>query len=744
MMRASLLILVLLAGACATASATGPRSLTGAERDRLRLVKRAVLSGDPRADLLVGELLSRDPRSVDALRLRQILRFGRGEDWQVYEEARARHEAHPGDPVAAYLLARVIPDRGRQAEMLREVVRDAPDFYFARLGLAVVALERRDAGEALVASAAAVRLRPSSSDARLVRARALYRADRRKEAEEMFRLLLAGEPGHRGALEAAAFLRRDGRPDEALDVLLRALSVEPARARFLLAVARLLDLGAGTGRAVDRASEAAWADRGNGRTGAAAHVLRARVFERRGRPASALASLTEAIAAVASARGLRDDRLSLAVRASDYAVAAEVLGEGIDPPVLGLLDGSPPPATEALTRAFSAASGRPADADVMAGLARALSAAGYGDLASIAAARAASRAPERADLQILLSDLVAWERFLADVRAAFGRGYLGHGRSESVRGLDRVLARLSDLSRRRLGKDVLAGLDRLSYPLVGVVARSDRCTAAAEWERRGTLLVLGRRAGGPPEAVMVRVVARTRAVRPDGKEYDVTLGEGASQKSWLEAEGANIAGFALPDWVFLNLDVVNRWEEGIARRAERAVERPLWPAPDEERRLSLWFPNGVRDRLAKRYLEGGECGRGSLVSSLVHEEGHVLDVERYYPLAANFPRVLFEVVRHGFSAAAMEARLEQVAETHSLRTSPFPRAALQNTLSFLPDAGSAPPHSVGYHEIAEDLIRELDASPDRYPSIDRRYNLLQQLDRLADEELRLLLDSALD
>jgi hypothetical protein len=50
---------------------------------------------------------------------------------------------------------------------------------------------------------------------------------------------------------------------------------------------------------------------------------------------------------------------------------------------------------------------------------------------------------------------------------------------------------------------------------------------------------------------------------------------------------------------------------------------------------------------------------------------------------------------------------------------------------------------VAYHGILRDLVGEIDAHPRDYPSINRDYNILQQLDRLSDEELSRVIDRAL-
>jgi hypothetical protein len=241
---------------------------------------------------------------------------------------------------------------------------------------------------------------------------------------------------------------------------------------------------------------------------------------------------------------------------------------------------------------------------------------------------------------------------------------------------------------------------------------------------------------------MMRVVGHWRDLRVEGAGYELIVGDGRLFPTWFEFDGGNIAGFAMPGRVVLDLDSLNLSEEAMVRRAAAAQDRPLWPAADSERRSSLWFPNGVRARLAARYAGRSDAGAGAFETALRHEEGHVIDGAHYTPFSHHIPELLYQLVRHGFRPSAIEVTLEENAERHALATSAWPAAALYSTTSFLPWRQSAPPHSIAYHRIVEEIVKEIDAHPARYPSIDRGYNILQQLDRLTDAEMRRLLEEA--
>jgi hypothetical protein len=111
-MRPGVALLVLLGPACAGLPEPSPRPLAPGEAALVARAAEAVEKRRPDAEALVAALLSADPGSVDGRRLRQNLRFGDGEDYEVYVEARAAAEASPGDAAATYLLGRTIPDRG--------------------------------------------------------------------------------------------------------------------------------------------------------------------------------------------------------------------------------------------------------------------------------------------------------------------------------------------------------------------------------------------------------------------------------------------------------------------------------------------------------------------------------------------------------------------------------------------------------------------------------------------------------
>lgn len=738
-MPRSLLVLVLLATACSSLPPPEARPLPEPEAAMLRRIDEALGGGEAAAGAVLREALERYPDSVDAARIRQNLRLARGEGWKVYEDARAAAAAAPGDPAKLYLLGRVIPDREEQARIFRRALALDPSFYFANYGLAVVELERGEKEEALGFARRAVAIRPENRDAKRQLARARAAAGDAAGAMDLYEDLLLDDPGDAATAAAAAdLLVRRGEEDEALRLLLDTSRLRPAESDLLVAAWDVMEEGRVSGDALLEAVDAARQVAGKAPSNAGAWLVLGRALLRRGEAAEALAALDRAVAEGARAAALREDRLRAAIGGGAWPRVRELFFAGLPVRVLAEPGNARGAALARLDAALAAAAAEET-ADSLAEVARALSSCGFEVGAARTARRAFDLAPDRADLRGLAAETAAWRDLMADTRRLLREQYVRFGHDESTSALDEVLGELGARARESFGRDIFTGLPVESFTLVGAVARSDAAGAPPEWSRHGTLFVVGRRKGGPVQATMMRLLGWFPGRRSPEGVFDLAVGEGQTLRSFFEEGKGQIAGFTLPGWIVMNLDVVSRWEEQVRATANGREPGPLWPAPDDFRRRSLWFPGAVRTGLARSYLAAAGDAAGSFASSLAHERGHLLEVKRYLPILPSLPSILALLVRNGFSAASIEAELERDAEANSLRTSPWPRNALLNTMSFLPFRESAPPHSVGYYELLETLVAEIDRHPARYPSVDRRYNILQQLDRLSDAELRTLL-----
>jgi tetratricopeptide (TPR) repeat protein len=724
-MLRSVILLAALAAGCASLPPPEARPLDAGEA---ALVERAVLAvdlGRPDATERVDELLLAHPASVDGLRLRQVLRAYGGEDWRLFEEARALRRAAPSDPATRYLLARTIPDREEQVRRFRRCLEDDPSFFFGAFGLAAAELALGRAASAKTYALRALAIRPGDAEARCLLAAARAARGPRTEAEDAWRELLRDEPTWPGAaLGAARFWSGRGEVDEAASALLPALRAHPGAVPLVAALARVARRGGLREEALREAIAVA------GDT-AIGHVLRAEADLNLGRPEAGLRGFDAAIRAGVSAAPLAAEVFAAAVLAGDFERAARTWSEGL--PALALEAGNlRRAALDDLGASLGEAAADPGRAVVLGRLARALLSAGFAELAVPVAAGALAMEPGNADLAVLAGEAGAWLRFIAAIRERVEQGYGLAAGEEIGADLTSVLESLRSDSRRLLRRDVLGDLTELSLPFAGRILRSDR---SEEWLGKGMLLVLGQRAGGPPEAKLMRIVAHFRG-RPAGEEeYDLMLGEGAGLEAFGEVAGQKIGGFTLPGFVALDVDVARTWAAEVARIGGPRDDGELWPVRPA-RRASLWFPGPGLRELARGCREIGVDA--ALAHVLAHEEGHLLDVDRFYPVLACLPAVLLEVVKRGFSARAIEEGLEERAEAHALASSPDARFALIETLTEATGSGTTA-HRPAYRRIIEGFLAKILASPDRYPSVDLRLNLVQQLGRLTDAELDALL-----
>ncbi len=731
----ALLIVAILLTACSSLPEPVAAPLGPAHAALVLAAQRAMDRGDPAAKEHVARILAAYPESVDGRRFAQNLRIAAGEGWRVYEEATAAHLAAPTDAALTYLYARSIPDRELQRDLFKQAISLDPSLYWGWFGLAVAALELGDAGTTVAAARGALQVRPDEPAAMLVLASGLERTGERVAAEELYVRLLATEGQSFGPLVAAARrTQQSGHSGAALAAVLGALDHSPGVPVLMGLAWSLLDAGRIPDGEVRRALQATKGD-----ASGTSLLLRARCLSLLGDASGALRALNAARGTEVGGFVNHDEWFTVAIAAADYRQAARILLAARPALLLESAVNSRAPYDDRLDAALVAASRSPHEADLLAELSRALGGCGFTAAAADIAARAVSLRQTNPDLQFLLADALAWQTFQRDLRRIFERAREGGRSGDYVSSFDEVRADISQCSIRRLGRDLLEGVAVASYPFVGSVIRTDSQGSPPEWMERGTLLVVGQRTGTPVTAVFTRLVGHMGHLLEDDVEYDLAIGRGSDFSMEHGVLGA-IAGFTLPGWIVIDLDVTDGSAARIRRAAARVRPADLWPALDEETRRSTWFPGGVRERLAARIRDRGNGRLESdvLSATLAHECGHAVDADQYIPFMTSLPRVFLKFARHGFSVSQVEIGLERTAEIWSLRTAPDIRVALTNTLIFLPHARSAPPHSVAYHGIVAELIERIDRHPADYPSIDRDFNILQQLDRLTDEELRRL------
>ncbi|MCU0724814.1 MAG: hypothetical protein MUE73_03335 [Planctomycetes bacterium] len=722
-MRFAFLISLLAAG-CAALPAAQPRPLAG---DEALLVRRAALAVElerPDAGERVDALLRRYPDSVDGRRLRQVLRARDGEDWRLFEEARSALAAASRDPAASYLLARVIPDRAEQARRFRECLEEDPSFFHGAFGLGVAELSLGRPGAAVEHAERALAIRPGDPDGLGLLASARAAANPR-EGEDAWAAVLEDAPDWPAvALGAARFFGGRGDGQRAAAALLAALRASPGAVPLAASLVRVVRGGGVREETLREASALAG-------TSAAGRVLSATVERGLGVPGGALSELDAALSAGASEVLLGPEFFAAAVLAGDFARAERTWRASL--PTMVLTDGNlRREAVEELGLALLEAAAEPDRGAVLGRLGRALSGAGYADLAAPVAASALARDPGNRELALLAGETAAWLRFLSAVRERVERGYRRESREEGREDLSELLEAVRGDSRRLLGRDMLADLTDLSVPLAGRLLRSDR---SEEWLSRGMLLVLGQRAGGPPEAKLLRIMAVFRGRRSGDAVHDLVVGEDAGLGAFAEREGRRIGGFTLPGFVTVDTEGAMLWAVEVGRRRGGATGGGFWPASPAYR-ASLWYPGPALRDLARGCRQGDLDA--ALAHVLTHEEGHLVDIERFHPVLRKLPAVLLELAWRGFSARAIEEGLEERAETHALARGPDARLGLLQTLAEATGPGGTA-HRAAYRRIVTELIGEILEHPERYPSVDPRYNVVQQLGRLTDAELEVLL-----
>ncbi len=669
------------------------------------------------------EAVALDPGSVDAQRMLQAARTAAGDDWAVRHEAEAAFGADPGDPVARLLLARTETDARRAEGLLRGALDAAPNLVWARLGLAQLLLGRGELrsaeGELELADLAA----PDHPWTALLASQAAASRHHPGRSVALLREAVRRDPLSYRARESLArhLLDLPGGASEARSEL-RACFLLAPRARAAASGWReALEAGASPEelRAVVEAVDAA--EKEGPLTPQARH-LRGAARQRLGAAEESLADLRAALEAGEDRTAVLDDlRFSLFLLGR-YTGALEA--ERSCTPA-GLLD-DPESETASLRadllRAAEALEAGPGNGAALARMAELCRAAGWLREVALVEARRVASDPEDPAALAGAEEAARTLRFLEEFRTLWKGAYFGYRAGSDGGDVDRALEDLRDLSLRRLGTDLTVGLARRSFAFLGEMAESVRATGpAGEWFRRhGLALLLGRPAGEPVEARLLRVVSlrREREETSLGRRFPVTLvvGEGLLVPSLRESGGAILGGATVGDLVFLDLEGVARWS-GAASRVQRDAEcrASLEAVPgvrdfSPEDETSLRFPGRLTERIALA-VEAWKDPRAALADFLdqarCHEFTHAADASRYLPVLGHPVAGLVLMLRGHLSGTRVAALLEGDAQIAAVAASREPRAALATLASFLPARDSSPPHSRGYFEALRDLVAVL-------------------------------------
>jgi hypothetical protein len=287
----------------------------------------------------------------------------------------------------------------------------------------------------------------------------------------------------------------------------------------------------------------------------------------------------------------------------------------------------------------------------------------------------------------------------------------------------------------------------------------------------GRAALVGQVTGRPADGSLLRLLhAEERSGTRLGLPFNglVLWCEGADSSGGLGRMGNTVSGAALHEGYWIDLEAERRrhrrWLELQARwidgRDPEALERVLaergWrvagPGASLERR-AMHAPLGAADRLRLAILREREASAqpgaprlalGELLELVaVHEEGHLVDRQRFLPLGRRPGAVLRFGLAHAFSPPAIERALEYRAQLVALCEVQDPRVALVDLL----DSAEVPVHQAGVHarayrDLLADLLEQLDAAleadPGALANIDRGRTLIHQWHRLGPEEVRRL------
>lgn len=674
--------------------------------------------GSPRAALTqIEEILAKEPRHVDARRLRQDLLRERGRRGVVWYEAERGVDAAPDDAVAHYLFGRMIPGREAKLSAFTRAATLAPELVWPWLGLA----HSLRVGDPAQAIDIYERLYAASSGHPLIAvayAAVLRENDRAAAAAAVYERLRgdARAPGV-GALGLAQLaVTRDDRA-AAWRALLDALRERPFDAAAQGLVLGWLESGASddqVGQLIDvlredpaRLRELA---RGDG------VVVAALLLQRTGQ-LQAMRSLLEANPPSSRQPALRRLQRRLLLGLGDVAAFLAIVRADVP---LDVVDREP---NRLRGRWLSLLQGPWHDGDPLATAAQSvqllesLRAVGLLHEVELAAAAAERRWPAAAAAFAVLRDDARRElAFEAGVRRLL---YVGYQHRDPA-GLEVVLGRLRELSVRVLGSDVVGAPPVFSAPLVGEMIDPLNGPLAAHFDRYNRHFVLGRRTSGTAEGLLLTRLSlaelpESADLALPGRCFEV-IGFDRDVRALGGVIGGDLAGVALLNHFLVDHDAVREWAHDIAERRRIAAEDGNALADDPLPREAGGDPLDVSWRLALLSpVQDTELDAAVLDAIRHHERQHLVDSFYYLPIENNLWRGLGLAFSFGFSPSAIEAEMERRAELAALALSPHTELVLAHIADFMGEGSPSSPHHDGFttlgHEISA-ALQEAGVPPD--------------------------------
>ncbi len=672
---------------------------------------------------------------------------------ELYQNYEARHREAPRDPVWLYLLGRLSLDVDRREELFDQALDLDPEFDFGLYGVGFNAEVEQEWETAVSYYRRAVEVN-KRQPLFLVRLAGCYRRlGRYAEANSAYRRALILDRNAVDAHVGLALLHRDeGSHRRMFSDLCQALTQHPQDPSLLAVTRKLIDE---EGSLADIEAIFAVLDsaRSVGAESGSLFLTLASLQDRLGKSAQSCIDYQKASGRLLDPSVVATElRLGL-VRQGRYAQAWDVYKRKLPDGILFDSKNEVGGVYRALKERILNTPGATSGADLFE-LAKAMERAGWLKEALSVYGKILLSAPDFEPAQRKLEDLESHQRFVLRLRSLFIEVYKKFQQGgNDIPDLEELQLKIEAIGREEISLSSL-DLKWASYAPLGKMWSSllePQSALSLHFRRFNQFAILGRRIGGPPEMHLVTMAS----LRPNVQL--VALGREAEFDEIIAAEtvipshqvhrGDQLAAVAVVRTVLVDLDSIWSWATdtvSAARRWQGAPESTKaavgLPLSSWNQRQDLFEPLCLAERLA--HDEGAaELPLEELFLRLLdhvryHEFGHVLDARRYLPLLSHPLRSLGLFIGEGFSSAAVQAYLEGSAEVAALASSRYPRLALSLTVANALGSDRKNTHATGYRRILAGMVERIDEDPERFPGFDPDVNVVQQLHRLTEEQIR--------
>lgn len=217
--------------------------------------------------------------------------------------------------------------------------------------------------------------------------------------------------------------------------------------------------------------------------------------------------------------------------------------------------------------------------------------------------------------------------------------------------------------------------------------------------------------------------------------------------------GTRIAGAALHEGYWIDISVLRteqrRWAQLYRVLAEQAHEilsmPPLVAGPGEPITSTEHLMGAAnRLRLALMVERGGPISLDELcLVTAIHEEGHLCDRARYFPLQDHWWSIARLFASVGFSGHRLEELLEERAQLIAMCVVDDPRVPLSEILQAAEEGGGGTTaHGAAYARLCKRFLEELEVAlledPGAFASLDPAAFLGQQAHHMSREQVRVV------